>query len=234
MDTMKEEWRSIARFHNLVEVSNLGGVRTLDRGYTTWRGGAAAVEGRTLTVRRHPWGYLWCEFTLRGKRYWEFVHRLVAEAFIGPCPPGQYVRHMDNNPSNNGIDNLRYGTPSDNSQDKWMHGTQPHGDQIWWRKVDSPEVIAMRDMRAAGAKLKDLADFYGISEAQVCRITTGKQWVATDGPVGSKRKPTRFLADQEKIDVLKDRKSGMTITQLSEKYGVSRTQVHNLVRKHED
>lgn len=230
---MKEEWRPIPRFENIVEASNLGRVRTLDRSYVTWRGGNAVMLGRIVTFRRHPWGYYWCEFMVRRKRHWEFVHRLVAEAFLGPCEKGYYVRHMDNNPGNNRIDNLRYGTPTDNSQDKWMHGTQPHGDQIWWRKVDSPEVIAMRDMRAAGAKVADLAEFYGISLAQVSRITTGKQWANTDGPVGSKRKKTRFLTDEEKILVMQERKSGMTIREIAEKYSVSRTQVHNLVRQHE-
>lgn len=228
---MEEVWRPIARFDNLVEASSLGRIRTLDRAYVTWRGGHAVMPGRVVKFRCHPWGYRWCEFMIRGKKYWEFVHRLVAEAFFGPCPAGNYVRHMDNAPANNRVENLQYGTPSDNSQDKWMHGTQPHGDGIWWRKVDSTEVITMRDMRLAGVKLKDIANFYGISEAQACRITTGKQWAETDGPVGSKRKKTKFLTDDEKIAVEQDRKSGMSITQLSEKHGVSRTQIHNLVRK---
>ena len=36
------------------------------------------------------------------------VHRLVATAFLGPCPPGLVVRHLDNNTTNNHVDNLAY------------------------------------------------------------------------------------------------------------------------------
>lgn len=47
-----------------------------------------------------------------------YVHQLVAEAFLGPCPPGQQVRHWDGNPQNNRCDNLLYGTPEENCKDR--------------------------------------------------------------------------------------------------------------------
>src|SRR5690606_5159314 len=46
------------------------------------------------------------------------VHRLVAWTFLGPQPDGLYVRHLDNDPSNNHIDNLIYGTPYHNLMDR--------------------------------------------------------------------------------------------------------------------
>lgn len=42
---------------------------------------------------------------------------------------------------------------------------------------------------------------------------------------------TRFLSPDEKLLVITDRATGMTIAQLAEKHGVSRSQIHNLVRK---
>lgn len=56
----------------------------------------------------------------RQKRY---VHHLIAEAFIGPRPQGQVVRHLDGNPLNNSAGNLGYGTYGDNERDKIRHGT---------------------------------------------------------------------------------------------------------------
>jgi len=48
-----------------------------------------------------------------GQQFTRYVHRLVAAAFIGPCPEGHHVHHIDNDPSNNFIENLRYVTPAE-------------------------------------------------------------------------------------------------------------------------
>lgn len=45
------------------------------------------------------------------------VHSLVLEAFTGPCPEGMEARHLDDNPTNNRLENLVWGTRSENSQD---------------------------------------------------------------------------------------------------------------------
>lgn len=47
------------------------------------------------------------------------VHALVAEAFLGPRPPGQEVRHLNGNAADNRLKNLAYGTPRDNQMDKY-------------------------------------------------------------------------------------------------------------------
>ncbi len=60
--------------------------------------------------------------TLPG-RIQRYVHALVLEAFVGPCPPGMQCRHLDGNPRNNRLDNLCWGTPVEDAQDKRRHGT---------------------------------------------------------------------------------------------------------------
>ena len=44
------------------------------------------------------------------------VHRLMMETFYGKCPDGYVVDHIDNNPSNNHISNLRYLSQADNTR----------------------------------------------------------------------------------------------------------------------
>lgn len=53
------------------------------------------------------------------------IHRMVAEAFHGPRPPGQQIRHLDGNPQNNVLSNLRYGSATENTRDSIRHGTHP-------------------------------------------------------------------------------------------------------------
>lgn len=50
--------------------------------------------------------------TLHEKRY--YVHVLVAEAFAARPPGCVEVRHLDNDPQNNRISNLAWGTRSEN------------------------------------------------------------------------------------------------------------------------
>lgn len=45
------------------------------------------------------------------------VHRLVLEAFVGPCPEGMECRHGDGDPGNNALTNLSWGTPEQNRGD---------------------------------------------------------------------------------------------------------------------
>jgi len=59
-----------------------------------------------------------------GTRYMTYVHRLVALAFIGPQPsPAHEVCHGDGDPTNNRVENLRWGTRLDNAADMRRHGT---------------------------------------------------------------------------------------------------------------
>jgi hypothetical protein len=60
--------------------------------------------------------------TMAGRRR-RLVHRLVLEAFVGPCPEGMLTRHLDGDPANNHLDNLRWGTPAENFADSVRHGT---------------------------------------------------------------------------------------------------------------
>ncbi len=49
------------------------------------------------------------------------VHHLVAEAFIGPRPPGMVVCHNNGDPLDNRVENLRYDTQANNITDMHDH-----------------------------------------------------------------------------------------------------------------
>jgi hypothetical protein len=53
------------------------------------------------------------------------VHRLVLLAFSGHCPPGKEGLHWDDDPTNNRLENLRWGTPGENQQDCIRNGNHP-------------------------------------------------------------------------------------------------------------
>jgi len=65
------------------------------------------------------------------------VHRLVAEAFIGPRPPGMHTRHLDDDHANNHLVNIAYGTPSENQYDA-VHNSVHHNAAKTYCKHNHP------------------------------------------------------------------------------------------------
>lgn len=124
---MSEEWRPVIGFEGWYDVSDLGNVRSRDRtvrpGYTTHRPmGSMRRKGRALSPYRRPDGYEQVTLAWKSVQEKRLVHVAVAEAFLGPCPAGLEVRHLNGKRTCNFVWNLLYGTHIENSQDKRLHG----------------------------------------------------------------------------------------------------------------
>lgn len=115
---MIEEWRTIVGYEGLYEVSSLGRVRSLDR----YDSRNHFRRGRILKLSYDTVGYLIVGLHSNGKAKIYLVHRLVAQAFI-PNPDNlPEVNHIDEDKTNNRVDNLEmcnreynsnYGTRND-------------------------------------------------------------------------------------------------------------------------
>lgn len=79
-------------------------------------------NGKQLKPTLSTGGYLRVSLYNRGKKKIFLVHHLVLLAFVGPRPQGMETRHLDGDPKNNHISNLRYGTSSTNKLDMVRHG----------------------------------------------------------------------------------------------------------------
>jgi hypothetical protein len=119
MDDATERWLPIPRYKGLYEVSDFGRVRSVPRITRDGR----SIRGRLLRLGRHKHGYLTVNLWRDNRYVTRTVHSLVAEAFLGPRPPGLEVRHLDGDPPNCRLSNLIYGTREENMQDTLRHGT---------------------------------------------------------------------------------------------------------------
>ena len=109
-----EEWRPVVGLEGKYEVSSLGRVRSLPRVTLRADGKPLTIKGRILKTSTDSKGYLTSTLTSPDRR----VHRLVCSAFYGPPPEGKdQVRHLDGDPSNNTVTNLRWGSAQENAQD---------------------------------------------------------------------------------------------------------------------
>ena len=108
--TLTEEWKQARG----VWVSSMGRV----------------IDGNTKQPRMpgigHQ-GYAHVQRGPAGKSRKIMVHRLVLEAFVGPCPDGMTCDHIDQNRANNRLSNLRWATWSNQNTNKTFSNPEKHG-----------------------------------------------------------------------------------------------------------
>lgn len=135
-----------------------------------------SFSGRVRSPNPSKRGYTLINFWRDGKVVARSLHVLVADAFHGPRPYGMQIRHLDGNPRNNRPSNLAYGTGRENARDRLDHGRNPHGERNGFAKLPDVAVRVVRAAYAAGVASQDqLADLFGMSQAQIHNIVTGKQ-----------------------------------------------------------
>jgi hypothetical protein len=174
-----EVWKPVVGFEGLYEVSDQGRVRGVDRFISClsrWGGVYSRfVVGRILSPARMNHGYNRVVlYGPDGYRRDVTVHSLVAAAFIGPRPLGEYVCHGDGDPGNNGLSNLRYDTPKENERDKIRHGRRGLGEKAPSSKLTEAEVRAIRRLR--GVPQQELAEKFGCTFSNISAIQLYKSW----------------------------------------------------------
>lgn len=103
-----EEWKSIPGYEGLYEVSSYGRVKSLDRYVKVKSKSYRLQKGKMLSPIKNKYGYLQVFLCCNGKYKIISVHRLVAEAFI-PNPDNlPIINHLDEDKSNNRVENLEW------------------------------------------------------------------------------------------------------------------------------
>lgn len=160
-------------------------------GYTASSDGRLFRNGREIKGSVSSTGYKRTVVIVDGKRKDVFIHRMIAFAFFGECNEGYTVNHIDGNKQNNDISNLEYVSRGDNTRLAWANGLCPtgekhgrytspdrtaRGEKVSTSKLNTDDVLAIRNLRNAGIKLKEIAYKYGISTSQAWNIVSNSQW----------------------------------------------------------
>lgn len=150
--------------HPNYEVSRLGVVRHLRK-------------GSTQPVYTDKDGYLKVSLRRDGVSKNKSIHRLVLEAFVGPCPPGKECRHINGDPADNRAANLAWATHAENCADRVRHGTQLKGEQHPNARATQVQVDAAFALIDAGWASQRIADAVGVSVHTVNDIKRGRTWL---------------------------------------------------------
>jgi HNH endonuclease len=104
-----------------------------------------------------------------------FVHRLVLLAFVGPCPQGMQCRHLNGDPTDNRVENLKWGTAYENAADAIRHGRSGKGVQNPKAKLTDDLVRWIRKVYVKGNS-KNIARKLGVSPLTVWEAATYRKW----------------------------------------------------------
>lgn len=167
MAYLLEHWKPVVGFEGLYEISCVGTVRRpLDM--------ASKRAGRVKKPEPASAGYPYVHlFRGSGKaRTCVGVHRLVAAAFIGPCPEGMEVNHKDADKKNPRASNLEYLTHQQNIHHAILlgrHGSVSTIPPANKRKLADEQVDRLLELAITMGNTR-LARVFGLSESTVRRI----------------------------------------------------------------
>lgn len=122
---MNEQWKSIKDWEELYEVSNTGKVRSKQRIITDKnfsKSGKPFIRKRVFKSKElvgckvSDQGHLSIGLFRNGRSTTQLIHRLVAEAFIPNPNKYPVVDHIDGDPSNNDVKNLRWADWKQNNR----------------------------------------------------------------------------------------------------------------------
>lgn len=168
-----ELWKDIPGYEGKYQASDMGRIRSLDhkvRGVCHFTGSEFQrnVKGRILRPGQFCKSGHVSVILGRGTSG-RPVHQLVMLAFVGPPPVGMEVLHNNGDPTDNRLENLRYGTRTENILDVYRQGKV-------WRKLSIDDVCTIRFGFYCGFKGCELSRMFGVSQSVISAIRKGRHY----------------------------------------------------------
>ena len=140
-----------------------------ENGCWIWQGAIKKARNRALT-------YGWVTYNNKQMN----AHRAAWLVVNGEIPEGKFVCHKCDVPRCVNPNHLFLGTPSDNMKDMWdkkRHSLPTEG-VIGSRssKINLITVKRIRELLQQGQKQRDIAKIFGLSQAAISQINTGRNW----------------------------------------------------------
>lgn len=171
-----EIWKWIKGFRGIYKISSEGRLKSMARNISM-------IDGRTYRLaekiieKPKRGGYKQVSLINKDGTYWyPLIHRLVLEAFTGPCPEGMECRHLNGKRWDNRVENLTWGTRLENGRDRILHGTSLRGESNVNAKLTETDIPKIRRLRKEGMSANKTAKLFGVSKKTILNIDHGKIW----------------------------------------------------------
>lgn len=172
-----EIWKDIPWYEWLYKISNLGRIKSLTTRW--WK------KPWIMYSRNKGWWYMDTMLTnIIWKRKTFTIHRLVVSAFlwfdITTKIKDWVIMHLDNNPSNNNIDNLKIWTQSENTKQCIKEWRWEQFKMKWEKhnlaKLNNEQVLEIRKLHLEWLWYRKIGKIYNMSYNNIWDIIKRKIW----------------------------------------------------------
>jgi len=168
---MNEIWKDIKGYEGLYQISNTGKVKSLERYVNSKSTGKLFIKEKIRKTTTTTAGYEYTVLANNGKNKTLLIHRLVAEAFI-PNPSNlKCVNHIDENKSNNNVENLEWCDYSYNNTYKDIHLRRQQTNNI--RKIIQYD-LDMREIKRWNSII-EASNYYNTSSSNIINCCKGER-----------------------------------------------------------
>lgn len=173
-ETDTEIWKP---YNDILEVSNFGGVRTIDR-FAYGRGYKNSVTKRLIKGKKRVIQYQHDYPSIRDRKQFLRVHRMVAELFVANPDKKPEVNHKDCDKTNFHFSNLEWRTRQENHDHAVANGriNAPKGTVHWNNKLDEIQVLTIRKCLQDGMTQQKIADYFKVHRTCISAIKLGYHW----------------------------------------------------------
>jgi DNA-binding transcriptional regulator YiaG len=166
MSDLSEVWKPVPNYESFYAISNLGNFARIKKDGKYLRKLNSATPYLSVSLK---------DIDGTGQKT-IYIHKLVAQLFIGERPDGFVIRHLDGNKYNNHASNLTYGTPQQNHEDLKKHKTHS-GENNSRALLNEKSVKAIRILHSEFNLTKNqLANAFDVSQATIHAILVGRNW----------------------------------------------------------
>jgi len=176
MTNQDEQWCIVPGLEHLYEASTLGKIRNVERYVETYQG----FRKLSKTIRKpfsNGKGYMSVCISSKPRRN-EYVHRMVAKAFIPNPDNKKEVNHINGIKNDNRAINLEWCTPEENKEHAVRMNLMPKGEMSANSVLTDSQVIAILRLHrinpdfnrtAVGRKL-------GVADSTIIKIIKRTRW----------------------------------------------------------
>lgn len=214
---MNEKWRDVPGYEGLYRVSDQGRVFNIKRNRYIGLTKKEYNDHLRLHLYKNGEGKSW------GK------HQLVLLAFVGECPDGMEVNHINGLKSDNRLSNLEYTTHSDNLRHAYISGLTQK-----WSKDTAGQVL---NLYAMGWQCRKIGEYLGITKQRVSQILKA-QGVNVRGASPRKggyiRKGTKrgIPLSARTRTIIKMYRDGVSTTEIAREAGASAQEISTILGRH--